>query len=207
MPELPPSKRRRPLAAHHALTDPTGPAYAELHAKTNFSFLEGASHPDELVAQAAALGYRALAITDRHSLAGVVRAAIAAKQVGLKLLIGAEVLPADAAGAVLLATDRTSYGRLSRLLTLGRRRAPKGQCELVFDDVASHSQGLLACVLDGPDLDDRDGGLHAYRDVFGDRTLANDLRALEDQQRGKPNPDTLPEIVRAIRARYDLTDE
>ena len=65
--------------------------YAELHAKTNFSFLEGASHPDELVARAAELGYAALAITDRNSLAGVVRAHAAAKQVGLKLLFGAEI--------------------------------------------------------------------------------------------------------------------
>ncbi|MGH7140250.1 MAG: PHP domain-containing protein, partial [Pirellulales bacterium] len=86
MPDLPPSKRRpKPEATADVRRE--GPAYAELHAKTNFSFLEGASHPDELAAQAAALGYRALAITDRHSLAGVVRAHVAAKELGLKLLI------------------------------------------------------------------------------------------------------------------------
>jgi error-prone DNA polymerase len=119
-----------------------------LHAKTNFSFLEGASHPDELVAQAAALGYRALAITDRHSLAGVVRAHVAAKELGVKLLIGAEIRPEDACGVVLLATDRAGYGRLARLLTRGKRRAPKGECRLTFDDLAEHAEGLLACVLE-----------------------------------------------------------
>ena len=97
--------------------------YAELHCKTNFSFLEGASHADELVACAKELGYEALAVTDRESLAGVVRAHIAAKELGLKLLIGAEVYPVDAPPAVLWATDRKSYGRLSRLLTIGKRRA------------------------------------------------------------------------------------
>src|SRR6187549_1754288 len=110
--------------------------YAELHCRTNFSFLEGASHPDELVNEAARLGYAALAITDRNSLAGVVRAHVAAKGVGLKLLIGAEVTPDDAPPVVLLATDRAAYGELCRLLTTGRRRAPKGECQLSFEDVA-----------------------------------------------------------------------
>src|SRR5436305_1046080 len=102
--------------------------YAELHCKTNFSFLEGASHPDELVVRAKELGYAALAVTDRESLAGVVRAHTAAKEAGLKLIIGAEVHPVDAPPAVLWATDRKAYGRLSRLLTIGRRRAEKGKC-------------------------------------------------------------------------------
>ncbi len=121
--------------------------YAELHAKTNFSFLEGASHPDELVGRAAELGYAALAITDRNSLAGVVRAHAAAKEVGLKLLIGAEITPDDAPPVVLWATDRASYGRLATLITRGRRRAEKGECRLTFEDVAEHAQGLIAGVL------------------------------------------------------------
>src|SRR4029079_18604755 len=100
--------------------------YAELHCKTNFSFLEGASHSDELVQRAAELGYHALAITDRNSLAGVVRAHAAAKEIGIKLLIGAEITAADALPAVLLATDRAAYGRLCRLITRGRMNAPKG---------------------------------------------------------------------------------
>ena len=116
--------------------------YAELHCKTNFSFLEGASHPDELVRQAAELGYRALAVTDRNSLAGVVRAHIAAKEVGLPLVIGAEITPTDAPPVVLWATDRASYGRLCRLITRGRRQAPKGECALTLDDVAEFAEGL-----------------------------------------------------------------
>src|SRR5947208_7511593 len=120
--------------------------YAELHCKTNFSFLEGASHPDELVVRAKELGYTALAVTDRESLAGVVRAHTAAKEAGLKLIIGAEVYPVDAAPAVLWATDRKSYGRLSRLLTVGRRRAEKGKCQLTIADIAEHAEGLVAGV-------------------------------------------------------------
>ena len=121
--------------------------YAELHAKTNFSFLEGASHPDELVRRAAELGYCALAVTDRNSLAGVVRAHAAAKDAGLKLLIGAEITPDDAPPLVLWATDRAAYGRLSRLITRGRRRAEKGDCRLSFDDIARHAEGLLAGII------------------------------------------------------------
>src|SRR6188508_2121038 len=75
--------------------------YAELHCRTNFSFLEGASHADELVLRAAELGYRALAITDRNSLAGIVRAHGPAKELGLKLLIGAEMTPVDGPPIVL----------------------------------------------------------------------------------------------------------
>ena len=129
--------------------------YAELHCKTNFSFLEGASHPDELVRQAAELGYRALAVTDRNSLAGVVRAHIAAKEVGLQLIIGAEITPIDAPPVVLWATDRASYGRLCRLITRGRRAAPKGECALTLDDVAEFAEGLIAGVISAAPGSDR----------------------------------------------------
>jgi len=121
--------------------------YAEIHAKTNFSFLEGASHPAEMVERAAELGYHALAVTDRNSLAGVVRAHGAAKDVGLKLLVGAEITPNDAPPVVLLATDRAAYARLARLITIGRRRAEKGDCRLTFDDVAQHADGLIAGIV------------------------------------------------------------
>src|SRR6266853_450802 len=125
MPDQPPSSKRPPIIAAPRRT--VAVRYAELHCKTNFSFLEGASHPDELVERAAQLGYAALAITDRHSVAGVVRAHVAAKAIGLKLVIGAEVTPVDAPAVVLFATDRAAYGRLCRLLTHGRRNAPKGE--------------------------------------------------------------------------------
>ena len=144
--------------------------YAELHCKTNFSFLEGASHPDELVVEASKLGYSALAITDRNSLAGVVRAFSAARDSSLKLLIGAEISPTDSPTVVLLATDRAAYGRLSRLITLGRRRAPKGECELTLDDIADHNEGLIACIVGEAkhSLGDT-SSCHAYREIFSDR--------------------------------------
>ncbi|HEV3417613.1 MAG TPA: PHP domain-containing protein, partial [Pirellulales bacterium] len=146
MPDQPPSSKRPPIVAAPV---PWGSAvrYAELHCKTNFSFLEGASHPDELVLRAAELGYTALAITDRHSLAGVVRAHEAAKQAGLKLLIGAEIAPTDAPAVVLWATDRASYGRLAQLITRGCRRSEKGKCQVTLADVTDHAAGLLAGVL------------------------------------------------------------
>ena len=156
MPDPPPAKRTVHFSSvPRASTVQPAVRYAELHVKTNFSFLEGASHPDELVARAAELNYTALAVTDRDSLAGVVRAHAAAKAAGLKLLIGAEVHPLDAPAVVLLATDRPAYGRLAQLLSLGRRRAPKGQCELRWNDVAEHAHGLLALVC----LQDREAEL------------------------------------------------
>src|SRR5689334_1826040 len=156
--------------------------YAELHCKTNFSFLEGASHPDELVVRAAELGYTALAITDRNTLAGVVRAHGAAKPLGLKLLIGAEITPHDAPAVVLWATDRAAYGRLARLITRGHRQAPKGQFRLSFDELAEHAAGLLAGVVPSAPPSPRDSraaapldelslvrALARYRELFGDR--------------------------------------
>ena len=133
--------------------------YSELHCKTNFSFLSGASHADELVERAVELGYRALAITDENTLAGVVRAHAAARTASeaaaddgtanhdFKLIIGAEVIFNDALPALLWATDRASYAQLSKLITIGRRRAPKAECWLSFDDLANHHAGLLVGVL------------------------------------------------------------
>ena len=89
------------------------PPYAELHCLSNFTFLRGASHPEELVARAHALGYEALALTDECSLAGVVRAHVAAKTCGLALLIGTEVRITDGPRLVLLATGRDAYGDLT----------------------------------------------------------------------------------------------
>jgi len=162
--------------------------YAELHCLTNFSFLEAASHPEEQVAQAAQLGYAALAITDRNSLAGVVRAHTAAKEQGSKIIIGSEITPADAAPIVLWAVNRTGYGRLCRLITLGRRRAPKGECHLTFADLADHAEGLIGGVLtsDEPDQGERVlCSLQHYRDVFGERcyVIAELDRGTDDQKR------------------------
>jgi error-prone DNA polymerase len=120
------------------------PRYAELHCLSNFSFLRGASHPEELVERAHAQGYSALAITDECSLAGVVRAHLAACDAGLKLLIGSELTLSDGLKLVLIATDRTTYGDLAQLITRGRRSAEKGRYALTRDDVASLASRCLA---------------------------------------------------------------
>src|SRR6185369_16633733 len=111
------------------------PDYAELHCLSNFSFLRGASHPDELFEQAAKQGYSALALTDECSLAGVVRAHQAAKRVGLKLLVGSEMTTVDGLKLVFLAANREGYGNLSALITLARRRAEKGSYTLQRHDL------------------------------------------------------------------------
>jgi error-prone DNA polymerase len=143
--------------------------YAELHCKTNFSFLTGASHPEELVLRAVELGYRALAVTDVNTLAGVVRAHAAAKAAGgLKLLIGAEITPHDAPAVLLYAANRAGYRNLARLITRGRRAAPKGECSLSFQDVADHAADLIAAVVmpaaPGPDFSPA-----LYGEVFAGR--------------------------------------
>jgi error-prone DNA polymerase len=102
------------------------PAYAELHCVSNFSFLRGASHPAELVARAAALGYHALALTDECSVAGVVRAHVAAREHGLRLLVGSEFTLADGLRLVVLAANADGYRSLCGLITRARRAAPKG---------------------------------------------------------------------------------
>ncbi|RMD78198.1 MAG: DNA polymerase III subunit alpha, partial [Gammaproteobacteria bacterium] len=103
------------------------PAYAELHALSSFSFFRGASHPEELVARAAALGYAALALTDEASVAGAVRAHRAAREAGLQLILGSELALAEGPRLVLLAPDREAWGDLCQILTRARRRAPKGR--------------------------------------------------------------------------------
>ncbi|HYG44928.1 MAG TPA: error-prone DNA polymerase, partial [Bordetella sp.] len=133
------------------------PAYAELQSLSNFSFLQGASHPAELVEQAAQLGYAALAITDECSLAGVVRALVAAEACELPLIVGSTLALQRSADApaltlVLLAQNREGYGNLSELITLGRSRAPKGEYQLFADDIAApapshaHLRGMPDCL-------------------------------------------------------------
>ena len=117
--------------------------YAELHTLSNFSFLRGASHPEELVAQAKDLGYRALAITDECSLAGVVRAHVAAKQHDLPLIVGAELTCADQLKLVALAVDRASYGALCRLISRARRAGAKGSYALARKDLEHALEGCL----------------------------------------------------------------
>jgi error-prone DNA polymerase len=123
------------------------PRYAELQVTTNFSFLRGASHPDDLVVTAAALGHAAIGVTDRNSLAGIVRAHHAAKEAGIRLVVGCRLDLRDGTSLLTFPEDRTAYGRLIRLLTLGKRRAPKGDCHLDYTDVVAHGKGQIVIVL------------------------------------------------------------
>jgi DNA polymerase III alpha subunit len=122
--------------------------YAELDVTTNFSFLRGGSHAEELVATAKALGLAAIAVTDRNTLAGIVRAHLAAREVGgIKFIVGCRLDLDDAPSLLVYPTDRAAYGRLCRLLTLGQRRAEKGKCTLRLDDVAAHADGLTSSII------------------------------------------------------------
>jgi error-prone DNA polymerase len=112
-------------------------AYAELQITSNFSFLRGGSHPHELVGQAASLGLAGVAVVDRNTLAGVVRAHVAAKQHGIRLAVGARLDPVDAPSLICLPRNRAGYAGLARLITQGRRAAPKGECRLSQTDVAT----------------------------------------------------------------------
>ena len=128
--------------------------YAELHCLSNFSFLRGASYPAELVAQAKTLGYRALALTDECSLAGVVRAHVEAKRLHFPLIIGSSFVvdgPPQPLDLVILAQSREGYGHLSELITLARRRAAKGEYRVLRDDLAAPADPIHAHLRHMPD--------------------------------------------------------
>ena len=117
--------------------------FAELAALSNFTFLEGASHPQELVEQARALGHAAIGIADRNSLAGLVRGHVAAKDAGIRFVPGARVRLLDGCEYLAWPRDRAAYGRLARLLSKGRMEAPKGECRIGRDDLIAHAEGLV----------------------------------------------------------------
>jgi error-prone DNA polymerase len=149
----PPKHRLHPFRGSAAeasrQADDAAPPFAELCVTSNFTFLTGASHPEELVQTAAAMGYRAVALTDTNTLAGVVRAHVAAKEAGIRFLPGSRLRFPDVEDCSLLVypTDGASYRRLCRLLTLGKRRAAKGECHLQLDDLARCAEGLLGVVV------------------------------------------------------------
>ncbi len=121
--------------------------YIELHCRSNFTFLQGASHADELVERASELGYGGLAITDRNTLAGVVRAFTAGRDAGFRTIVGCEVHPVDGPPLLMWPIDRQGYGQLCRLLSVGRLRASKGECSIRWQDVVDHSDRCLAGLL------------------------------------------------------------
>src|SRR5690242_12880492 len=128
--------------------------YVELGVSSPFSFLRGASGAIELVLTALPLGYDAIGIADRNTLAGVVRMHSAAKDAGLKPLIGCRLDLQDAPSLLAYPCHRDGYGRLSRLLSLGKMRAEKGACELTLSDVANHDDGIAFIAWPSDDLDD-----------------------------------------------------
>src|SRR5258706_3631911 len=191
-PESPPAGSAAAAFPHAASL----PGYAELHCLSNFSFLRGASQPEELVEQAAALGYSALALTDECSLAGVVRAHVAMKErekekekeekekeaekkkeknKPLQLIIGTEIKLEDGMKLVLLATDRHSYGRISALITTGRRRSKKGAYSLSWDDLEPlGGTGVLVLWIPNPDLK-KEQGLRLKARFNGNASIAAEL--------------------------------
>jgi error-prone DNA polymerase len=170
-----------------SLTHPTC-AYAELQVTTNYSFLRGASHPEELFAHAAQLGLSALGIADRNSLAGLVRAWQASRNTGVRLVAGCRLELADFPPLLVYPTDRAAYSRLCRLLSLGKRRAGKGACHLTWSDFAAAAAGMLAILLPGPADDMLARQLRQIAAELGDRAYLaltlhrrpNDIRRLHD---------------------------
>lgn len=179
------------------------PAYAELQCASNFSFLRGASHADDLAARAAQLGYSAIAITDECSLAGVVRAHVEAKKAGIPLIVGSEFALTNADGAqalrfTALATTREGYGNLSELITLGRMRAAKGSYRLATRDLDhpepahAHLKALPECiVILSPEYPADEARTYTQMEwiaaTFGDRArvaLTLHARAMDDIHRG-----------------------
>jgi error-prone DNA polymerase len=166
MPEKPPSNRPSVLTAP-ALADVEGPrleiggpAYAELLAASNFSFLRGASHPEELAAAAAGLGLAGFAIADRNTLAGIVRGHLAAKTTGARYAVGCRLAfrtagpragfqpdPGGTPDVAVWPSDRAAYGRLCRLLSIGNLRGRKGECHLDLADLLEWGEGLELAVL------------------------------------------------------------
>jgi len=151
--------------------------YAELQCTSHFSFLRGASSCEDLFDEAARLGIEALAITDRNSLAGIVRAHEAAKITGVRLIVGCRLDLTDGMSLLVYPMDRPAYARLCRLLSLGKRRGGKAHCRLDWSDVIAYNEGLIAILV--PDEADDSCALHLrrLREVFGDRAyLALTLR-------------------------------
>src|ERR1700722_11684841 len=142
-------------------------SYAELQVTTHFSFLRGVSSPDELFAAAALLGIPALGVTDRNSLASMVRAHEAAKTTGVRLIVGCRLDLQCGTSLLVYPTDRKAYARLCRLLTIGKTRAGKGACHIDWPDVEQWCEGLLAVLLPDGLADRLPEELKRLHRVFG----------------------------------------
>ncbi|HET6309308.1 MAG TPA: PHP domain-containing protein, partial [Rhodopila sp.] len=145
-------------AIHHG-------SYIELQVTTNYSFLRGASHIEELIGRAAVLGMTALAVTDRNSLAGIVRAHQRAKEAGIRLIVGCRLDLADGPSVLVYPMNRAGYSRLTRLLTVGKGRAGKGKCRLYWSDLAMAAEGLVGILCSDPTA----ANIRRLKADFGDR--------------------------------------
>ncbi|MCJ8139875.1 error-prone DNA polymerase [Falsirhodobacter halotolerans] len=157
--------------------------YAELQVTSDFSFLRGASSAEHLFATAARMGITALGVTDRNSVAGIVRAWEAAKVTGIRLVAGCRLDLACGMSVLVYPTDKAAWSRLCRLLTLGKGRAGKGACHLTWTDLTFYAEGLIAILI--PDQPDDTCALHLrrMRNTFGDRAhLALTLRRRPNDQ-------------------------
>ncbi|MEO6668069.1 MAG: error-prone DNA polymerase [Ferruginibacter sp.] len=148
--------------------------YTELQVTTNFSFLRGASHPEELVAQAVLLGYKEIAITDRNTLAGIVRAHAAAKKAGIRIIVGCRLDLLDGLSLLAYPTNMSAYSQLCNLLTTGNRRAEKGDCHLYKADIYQFAKDLKLIVIPPDKLNDHfdfdlsfTNSLQEYQYAFG----------------------------------------
>ena len=158
--------------------------YFELQCKSNFSFLEGASHAHEYAEQAQLLGYSGFAITDRNTLAGIVRAHTAARDLKLPFIVGSEVHPIDGPPVILWPQSRCGYANLCKLLSIGRLRATKGSCYISWHDIADHGNEMLVGVI--PRLPDESvgnakSGLGLPPASTWDTNAALNFRAARDQ--------------------------
>jgi error-prone DNA polymerase len=152
--------------------------YVPLWCRSNYSFLEGASTPEELVQAAAGLGLPALALTDRDGVYGIVRAHLEAKKQGVRLLVGSQLTMEDVSWVLLLAQDRRGYANLCRLISAGRLRCPKGSARLHWEELCASPEGLIALWAGGP------GEVAgALREAFGDRLYGLLTRHREAEER------------------------
>ena len=141
-------------------------SYTELQITTNFSFLRGASHPEEMVEQSAACGYHAVAVTDRNTFAGIVRAHVAAKKSGIRFIPACRLDLMDGPSLLAYPTDKLAYAELSALLTAGNLRVEKGQCHLFKADVFNHARGSKFVVIPPPGLNEVFDFAPAFRSVL-----------------------------------------
>ncbi len=180
-------------------------SYAELQVTTNYSFLRGASHVEELLATAKALGLDALGITDRNSLAGVARAYGRAGELGFPIVIGCRLDLTDGTSLLAYPTDRAVYARLCRMLSIGKRRAGKGACHLGWDDVVRHGDGLIAILL--PDEADAvtAANLQRLSGIFSDRAYC--ALSLRRRPGDALRLDELAELARAASVATVVTND